>query len=149
MNHHADHHADRHATHHATHHAIGTFDGTLQAQPGAAPADGITLGRLLLDKHYHGDLEASAQGQMLSAITGTTGSAGYVAIEQVTGTLQGRQGSFVLQHHGLMDRGTPSLSVTVVPDSGSGALTGLAGRMGIRIEGGQHFYEFDYTLPPE
>ena len=102
---------------------------------------------LLLDKHYHGALEARGQGQMLSAMTATQGSAGYVAIEQVTGTLQGRSGSFVLQHHGLMDRGTPQLSITVVPDSGTDGLAGLAGRMAIRISDGTHFYDFDYMLP--
>jgi hypothetical protein len=129
------------------HHATGAFDVTLQPQPGPEPADGITFGRLLLDKHYHGDLQASAVGQMLSAVTATAGSAGYVAIEQVRGTLQGRQGSFVLQHHGLMNRGAPQLGISVVPDSGTGALAGLAGRMDIRIEGGKHFYDLDYTLP--
>jgi hypothetical protein len=131
----------------SSHHVSGTFDVTLQAQPALAPTPGATLGRMLLDKRYHGDLDASAQGQMLSAMTATAGSAGYVAIEHVTGSLQGRAGSFVLQHSGLMDRGTPQLSVTVVPDSGTGALVGLAGRMAIRITEGRHFYDFDYTLP--
>jgi hypothetical protein len=129
------------------HHASGTFDVTLQPQPGPGPAPGVTLGRALLDKRYHGELQATAQGQMLSAVTATAGSAGYVAIEHVIGTLQGREGSFALQHGGLMDRGVPQLTVTVVPDSGTGALAGLAGRMGIRIEGGKHFYDFDYSLP--
>ncbi len=136
------------------HHASGAFD--VQMVPAPGPADvpptpgtlpGITLGRMQLDKRYHGELQATAQGQMLSAVTPTAGSAGYVAIEHVTGTLQGRTGSFVLQHHGLMNRGEKQLSIVVVPDSGSGALAGLAGRMGIRIEGGRHFYDFDYTLP--
>ena len=130
-----------------THHASGRFEVTMQAQPGPAPGQGVTLGRALLDKQYHGDLQARAQGQMLSAMTGTPGSAGYVAIEQVSGSLHGREGSFVLQHHGLMDRGAPQLMVTVVPDSGSGALAGLAGRLDIRIADGQHFYDFDYSLP--
>ena len=129
------------------HHATGPFDVTMQPQPGPEPADGMRLGRTLLDKRYHGDLQASATGQMLSAVTATPGSAGYVAIEQVHGTLHGRAGSFVLQHHGLMDRGARQLSISVVPDSGTGALAGLAGRMGIRIEDGKHFYDFDYTLP--
>ena len=129
------------------HQVTGVFDVTLQPQPGPEPADGVTLGRLLLDKQYHGALQARSQGQMLSAMTATAGSAGYVAIEQVSGTLQGRQGGFVLQHHGLMDRGVQQLTVTVVPDSGSGELAGLSGRMGIRIEGGRHFYDFDYSLP--
>jgi hypothetical protein len=129
------------------HHAAGTFEVAMQPQPGPEPAQGVTLARALLDKQYHGDLQAHAQGQMLSAMTGTAGSAGYVAIEQVSGSLHGRQGSFVLQHNGLMDRGAPQLTVTVVPDSGSGMLVGLAGRLSIRITEGRHFYEFDYSLP--
>lgn len=135
------------------HHASGRFDVKMQPQAAAseAPTSGVTpgatLGRALLDKQYHGDLQATAQGQMLSAISSTPGSAGYVAIEHVTGTLQGRSGSFVLQHTGLMARGSRQLTVTVVPDSGTGELTGLEGRLDIRIEGGQHFYAFDYALP--
>ena len=127
-------------------HAAGSFEVTLQPQPASAGAV-ATPGRALLDKRYQGDLIASGQGQMLSALTATPGSAGYVAIEQVSGTLHGRAGSFVLQHSGLMNRGAPQLVITVVPDSGTGALTGLAGQMAIRIEGGQHFYTLDYTLP--
>ncbi len=131
------------------HHASGRFD--VQMQPQALASDaatpGATLGRALLDKEYHGDLQATAQGQMLSAVSGTPGSAGYVAIEHVTGTLQGRSGSFVLQHTGLMTRGNRQLSITVVPDSGTGQLTGLEGRLDIRIADGQHFYAFDYALP--
>jgi hypothetical protein len=142
-----------------SHQASGTFDVTMQPQPEPQPepktapetappsGPGATLGRMRLDKRYHGPLEATAQGQMLSAITPTAGSAGYVAIEQVSGTLLGRSGSFVLQHHGLMDRGTKQLGITVVPDSGSGELAGLTGRMDIRIADGQHFYDFDFTLP--
>jgi hypothetical protein len=121
------------------HHATGPFDVKMLPQPGPEPVDGVPLGRLLLDKQYHGDLQASGAGQMLSAMTATAGSAGYVAIEQVRGTLKGLQGSFVLQHHGLMDRGAKQLGISVVPDSGTGALTGLAGRMDIRIEAGRHF----------
>jgi hypothetical protein len=130
-------------------HATGPFDVTMQPQPGPGPEPtlGVTLGRALLDKRYHGGLQATAHGQMLSAVTAAAGSAGYVAIEHVSGTLQGREGSFVLQHNGLMDRGAPQLTVTVVPDSGTGALAGLTGHMGIRIEGGKHFYDFDYALP--
>lgn len=129
------------------HYATGPFDVKMQPQPGPEPADGIALGRLLLDKQYQGDLQASGAGQMLSAMTAVSGSAGYVAIEQVRGTLKGREGSFVLQHHGLMNRGGKELTITVVPDSGTGALVGLSGRLDIRVEGGQHFYDFDYTLP--
>eukprot|EP01038_Epipyxis_sp_PR26KG_P020339 gene20339-28802_t len=121
-----------------------------QAPASDAATPGATLGRALLDKQYHGDLQATAQGQMLSAISaisGTAGSAGYVAIEHVTGTLQGRSGSFVLQHSGLMTRGSCQLTVTVVPDSGTGELAGLEGRLDIRVADGQHFYAFDYALP--
>jgi len=130
-----------------TQHAAGTFDVTVSPQPASSPTPGAALGRMLLDKRYHGDLEGTAQGQMLSAGTVTTGSAGYVAIEHVVGRLHGRSGSFVLQHHGLMNRGAPQLSIVVVPDSGTGELLGLAGTMGIRIAEGKHFYTFDYTLP--
>ena len=136
-----------------THQATGAFDVQMQPQPavdetptpGATP--GVTLGRMRLIKTYHGDLQATAHGQMLSAVTPTTGSAGYVAIEHVTGTLQGRAGSFVLQHSGLMNRGEKQLVITVVPDSGSGELAGLQGRLDIRISEGKHFYDMAYSLP--
>ncbi len=127
-----------------THTASGTFSVQMLPQP---PGDTPIPGRALLDKRYQGDLAATAQGQMLSAVTTTPGSAGYVAIELVTGTLQGRSGSFVLQHSGLMDRGSKQLSISVVPDSATGELAGLAGQMDIRISDGQHFYELIYTLP--
>ena len=131
------------------HHASGRFTVTMQPQPAldSTATPGATLGRLRLDKTYEGDLQATAVGQMLSAITPTAGSAGYVAIEHVSGSLGGRSGSFVLQHSGLMTRGNPHLTVTVVPDSGSDGLTGLEGRLDIRITDGQHFYAFDYDLP--
>jgi hypothetical protein len=103
-------------------------------------------GRMLLDKQFHGDLEAVGQGQMLSAMTDVQGSAGYVAIEKVTGTLHGRQGSFVLQHSSTMARGVPQQNITVIPDSGTDALAGLSGAMTIIIAEGKHFYEFDYSL---
>ncbi len=123
--------------------ASGPFEVAMQPQPDTFPE------RRLLSKRYHGALEATAEGQMLSALGGRPGSAGYVALERVTGTLEGRQGSFMLQHSGTMNRGEPSLVITVVPDSGTGQLAGLAGRMGIRIEaGGKHFYDLDYTLEP-
>jgi hypothetical protein len=135
--------------------ANGSFEVTMTPAPAdaaapsaaAPPTPGATLGRALLDKRYMGDLQATAQGQMLSAITTTAGSAGYVAIEHVTGTLHGRSGSFVLQHSGLMNRGEKQLVVTVVPDSGTDALAGLAGRLDIRISEGRHLYVLDYTLP--
>ncbi len=103
-----------------------------------------TLGRMSIDKQISGDLTASTQGQMLSAMTGTKGSAGYVAIEKVSGTLNGKSGSFVLQHTGLMNRGEASLSIVVVPDSGTGELAGLAGEFKINIVDGKHYYEFLY-----
>jgi hypothetical protein len=121
--------------------AAGTFDVKLNAQGGDPP-----LARMSIDKQFHGELEAASKGEMLSAGTDVKGSAGYVAIEKVSGTLQGRSGSFVLQHSGTMTRGTPQLSVTVVPDSGTGELKGLAGKMAIIIKDGKHLYEFEYTL---
>jgi hypothetical protein len=104
------------------------------------------LARMSIDKQISGDLEAVTSGQMLSAMTDTKGSAGYVAIERVTGTLHGRQGSFVLQHTGSMNRGEPTLLVSVVPDSGTGELAGLRGTFNITIANGKHSYEFTYSL---
>lgn len=127
--------------------AKGHFEVKLAPQPAAPGIEAADLGRMTLDKQFHGDLEASSLGEVLSAMGQVQGSAGYVAIERVTGTLHGRQGSFVLQHHGIMDRGAPQLSVTVVPDSGAEALTGLTGSLQIQIEQGRHFYVFDYALP--
>jgi hypothetical protein len=108
--------------------------------------DGVSFGRMSIDKTFRGELEASSKGEMLSAMTTTKGSAGYVAIEQVTGALSGKEGSFILQHFGIMDKGKGRLVLEVVPDSGSGELSSLAGVMKINIEDGQHFYEFDYQL---
>ena len=130
-----------------THQAKGTFDVKLEPLAFEGQPDDSKLGRMSIDKHISGDLVATTRGQMLSAMTDTKGSAGYVAIERVDGILNGREGSFVLQHTGSMNRGTPSLSVTVVPDSGTGGLVGLAGEFKIIIAEGQHSYEFDYTLP--
>jgi len=101
---------------------------------------------MTLDKRFHGDLVGTSRGQMLTAGTDVKGSAGYVAVERVTGALQGRSGTFALQHSGTMTRGAPELTITVVPDSGTGELAGLEGKMAIRIEGGQHFYDLEYTL---
>ena len=127
--------------------ARGTFEVTLAPLDAADEgADGNRLGRMSIDKVIVGDLQASTRGQMLSAMTATPGSAGYVAIERVAGTLHGRAGSFVLQHAGSMDRGTPSLSITVVPDSGTGELTGLGGVFELSIADGVHSYALDYTL---
>jgi len=107
------------------------------------------LGRLTIDKQFRGDLTGVSKGQMLSAGTPVKGSAGYVAMELVTGTLAGRSGTFVFQHSGTMSRGAASLSLTVVPDSGSGELTGLAGAMVIDIANGKHSYVFEYALPDD
>lgn len=129
-----------------TTHASGPFDVKLTPQPAEPDIDG-GLGRMALDKTFHGDLEATSKGTMLSAMTDVKGSAGYVALERVSGTLHGRRGSFVLQHSGTMDRGTPTLSVSVVPDSGTDELVGLSGTMAIVIARGAHNYGFDYELP--
>jgi hypothetical protein len=126
--------------------AAGTFDVKLTPQTLADSTADSTLGRLAIDKQFHGDLEAASRGEMLSAGTAVKGSAGYVAIERVTGTLNGRTGSFVLQHTGTMNRGVPQLSVTVVPDSGTDDLAGLTGAMTIDITAGEHAYTFDYSL---
>jgi hypothetical protein len=125
--------------------AAGAFEVNLTPQPPQGE-EAANPGRMLINKQFHGDLQASSKGQMLSAMSPIKGSAGYVAIEEVTGTLDGRSGSFILQHSGLMNRGTPQLTILVVPDSGTGELTGLKGSMSIQIEGGKHSYEFDYSL---
>jgi hypothetical protein len=132
-----------------TEHAKGPFDVKLAPVTLAFDDsdEGAARGRMSLDKAFHGDLEATSKGEMLTAMTGTQGSAGYVAIEKVVGTLGGRRGTFVLQHFATMTRGTPRLDIIVVPDSGTGDLAGLGGTMKIIIaEGGKHFYELDYTL---
>ena len=126
--------------------ASGTFDVKLSPLETYNKTVGANLGRLSIDKQFHGDLEAVSQGEMLSAMGAITGSAGYVAIERVSGKLAGRSGSFVFQHSGTMTRGAPQLSVSVVPDSGSGELGGLSGTMAIIIADGKHSYEFDYTF---
>ncbi|WP_298827049.1 DUF3224 domain-containing protein [uncultured Piscinibacter sp.] len=127
--------------------AKGTF--TVEMKPQAEPntSEGVSLGRMSLDKRFEGDLVATGKGEMLTALTPTTGSAGYVAIERVTGTLQGRRGSFVFQHSGTMDQGDQRLSITVVPGSGTGALAGISGSFKLNITKGKHFYEFEYSLP--
>ncbi|HJX29037.1 MAG TPA: DUF3224 domain-containing protein [Thermoanaerobaculia bacterium] len=126
--------------------ASGAFEVKLTPQA-AGEGDDSNLGRMTIDKQFHGDLEATGKGQMLTAMTEVQGSAGYVAVERVSGTLQGRKGTFVLQHNGIMNRGEPQLSITVVPDSGTGQLVGLSGKMSIKIAEGKHSYDFEYTLP--
>jgi len=130
-----------------TTHATGTFDVKLTPQTPEDKTDDGTLARMTIDKQIHGDLEATSKGQMLTAGTPVKGSAGYVAIERVSGALRGRTGSFILQHTGTMNRGTPQLSITVVPDSGTGQLVGLTGTISIQITDGKHSYDFAYTLP--
>jgi len=124
--------------------ASGTFDVKLAPQTLEETADG-TFGRMSIDKQFHGDIEGTSKGQMLTAGTSVKDSGVYVAVERITGTLHGRSGSFVVQHSGVMTRGTPHLTITVVPDSGTGQLVGLMGMMTIRIADGKHFYEFDYA----
>ena len=126
-------------------HAAGPFEVKVIPQP-ADPGTDPGIGRLLLDKQFHGDLEATSKGQMLTAGTPVEGSAGYVAIERVDGTLQGRRGTFALQHIGTMTRGAPSLTIRVVPDSGTGELKGLSGSMSITIVDGKHSYDLEYAL---
>jgi len=130
-------------------HATGLFEVKMSPAPLADATADASLGRMQLDKTFSGDLVGTGKGEMLMAGTAVKGSAGYVAIEHVSGTLGGRSGSFVLQHTGTMNRGAPRLSVTVVPDSGTGELAGLAGTLAIIIKDGQHRYEFDYTLPAQ
>jgi len=130
-----------------TKHATGPFDVKLAPQGEDDKAEGSALARYSLDKQYHGDLDATAKGTMLTAGTDVKGSAGYVAIERVTGKLNGLTGSFVLQHSGTLTRGAPVQSITVVPDSGTGQLAGLSGKLTVIIDAGKHSYSFDYTLP--
>jgi len=125
-----------------THRATGTFVVTLTPQTSGEP----TLGRMAIDKRFEGDLAATSKGEMLAAMTEVKSSAGYVALERVTGSLQGRRGTFVLQHNGTMNRGTPQLTIAVVPDSGTDELFGLQGTMAIEIAGGAHSYVLEYTL---
>ena len=130
--------------------ATGTFDVKLTPQPAdpPTPAEGAPLGRLTIDKRFHGDLEGTSTGEMLTAGSPTVkNSAGYVAVERVSGTLNGKLGTFALQHSGVMTRGEGKLTITVVPDSGTGDLTGISGSMAIDITGGRHLYTLEYTLP--
>jgi len=126
--------------------AKGSFTVDMKPQGEPAAADGVSLGRLSLEKRFEGDLQATSRGEMLTAMTAVQGSAGYVAIERVTGTLHGRQGSFVFQHTGTMTRGAQQLSIAVVPDSGTGELAGLEGTFRLQIVDGRHLYEFEYRL---
>jgi len=125
--------------------ARGTFQVKLTPQA-LGPNDEATLGRLTIDKSFSGDLEGTSKGHMLAAATSVDGSAGYVALERVNGTLAGRSGTFVLQHYGIMTRGAPQLTVTVVPDSGTADLEGISGRLTIEMADGRHSYDFEYEV---
>lgn len=129
-------------------HAAGAFDVKVVPQkPDTQIARAANLSRLTIDKRFHGDLEGISKGEMLATQTDTPGSAGYVALERVTGSLKGKNGSFVLQHNATLTRGAPTSSITVVPDSGTGELRGLQGKMTITVAGdGGHSYEFEFTL---
>jgi hypothetical protein len=126
-----------------TNRAKGPFEVSLTPETAADASPG----RMSIAKQFQGDLEATSKGEMLSAMTAVKGSAGYVAIEKVSGSLHGRSGTFILQHSGTMTRGVPQLIVTVVPDSGTGQLTGLEGKLTIHVVAGKHSYELEYTLP--
>jgi hypothetical protein len=127
--------------------ATGPFDVKISPQVAYNVDPAALLGRMSLDKQYRGDLDATSKGEMLTAGSAVQGSAGYVAIERVNGTLDGKRGGFALQHTGTMNRGAPSLVITVVPDSGVGELEGLTGTMSIDVAGGKHSYVLDYALP--
>jgi hypothetical protein len=129
-----------------THHAHGTFTVKVQPLP-SPPAEGLS--RYSLDKQIHGDLEATSKGEMIGGGDPKQGVAGYVAVELITGTLNGKHGSFALQHSSTMDQNGMKMSIIVVPGAGTGELKGIAGTFTIKIENGQHFYDFDYTLPQQ
>lgn len=125
----------------------GTFEVTMQAEPPYEEIDGVSFGRATFDKHFTGPLEGAGKVQMLSARGSVRDSAGYVALERISGAVDGRVGTFAAVHLGLMSRGTPTLSVAIVPDSGTGELAGISGRMSIDIVDGRHHYTLDYALP--
>ena len=130
-----------------TGHATGTFEVKMVPQAADDQSKPAAIARMSIDKQFHGGLEGTSRVEMLTASTDVKGSAVYVAIEQFTGTLAGRKGTFLLHHTGIMTRGAPQLTVSVVPDSGTGQLVGLTGEMNITIADGKHSYDFAYTLP--
>jgi Protein of unknown function (DUF3224) len=132
-----------------THLAKGSFVVEIEPQTEPDAADGVSLGRMSLVKRFDGDLVGTGRGTMLTALTPVKGSAGYVAIERLSGTLHGRAGTFVLQHSGTMNGGKQQLSISIVPASGTGALSGIAGVFDLRIEAGVHHYELAYSLPEQ
>lgn len=127
--------------------ADGTFEVQMTGEPPYEVVDGISLSRASFDKRFSGPLNGTSKVQMLAARTKVPNSAGYVALERIVGELEGRSGSFVVVHLGLMNQGAQSLTIHIVPDSGTGALVGIAGKMAIRIEGGQHYYGLEYAFP--
>lgn len=128
-------------------HARGTFEVQIAPLPGDAYADGASMGRMTIDKQFSGDLTGTGKGQMITGMGSEKGSAAYSAIERVSGVLSGRRGTFMLQHTGVMNRGAQSLSITIVPDSGTGELAGISGAFHLTIEGKVHSYDLEYTLP--
>ncbi len=126
----------------------GAFNVTMTPTAPTEHEGSTATGTMLLDKQYFGDLAATGKGRMLTAVTDTKGSAAYVAIERVSGTLVGKKGSFVIQHAGTMRAGVQQLTITIVPDSGTGELIGITGTMAIRMVERKHFYDLDYSLPP-
>jgi hypothetical protein len=135
------------SNHMTSHHAKGTFEVTMKPLTLGDAGASDKFARMSLDKQFAGDLVGTGKGEMLSAQTDVKGSAGYVAIEKVVGTLEGHKGTFVFQHSGTMNRGVPQLTITVVPDSGTEGLIGIAGTFRIEIKDSKHFYDFEYTLP--
>ena len=131
--------------------AHGTFDVSMEAEPPFLEQDGIKLNRNAIRKEFSGDVAGTSEAQMVAAYTATPGSAGYVAIEHFSGSVDGKSGSFVLQHSGLMDRGEAALTVTIVPDSGTGELAGISGTLEIDNDAGEHSYvlEYEYRGTPQ
>lgn len=127
-----------------TNHAIGTFE--VKMTPQDDKSEDKTMGRMTISKQWHGELEGTSTGQMLSGGDVAKGSAGYVAMEKFSGTLKGRKGTFILQHSATMTKGEGQLTITVVPDSGTDELAGISGKLMIKIESGKHFYDFEYSL---
>jgi hypothetical protein len=127
--------------------ANGAFDVKISPLTLSEQSADPKLGRMAIEKQYHGDLEAAAKGEMLTAQSEMKDSGVYVAVERVTGTLNGKRGSFAMYHSGIMNRGKPELTITVVPDSGTEELQGLTGTMNIKIDNGKHSYDFEYSLP--
>ena len=126
--------------------ARGPMDVNMAPEPPFLERDGLKLNRNIVSKTFHGDMAGTSEAQMIAAFTDTPGSAGYVAIEHFTGSVDGRSGSFVMQHSGIMNRGDAQLTVTIVPDSGSGELTGISGTLEIDNSDGQHSYELTYDF---